>query len=133
MKDAQWKPYWSDNLVLYGLGWLGTYSKIEAFDEFRRPFEKTFVGWGDGEIDGITGVSADCKAGDGDYAFLHGWKMITGFHAKPFLGIEQTGKRVFMRECDWWRCSNEKIGESWCMLDTLHIALQLGRDIISEI
>ena len=59
--------------------------------------------------------------------------MTTGVDAKPFLGIEQTGKRIFMRECDWWRCSNEKIVESWCMLDTLHIALQLGRDIISEI
>ena len=73
---------------------LGTYFTIEAFDEFQRPFEKNFAGWSDDKVDGITGVGADCKAGDGDYAFLHGWKMIAGVHAKPFLGIEQTGKPV---------------------------------------
>ena len=83
--------------------------------------------------EGISGVAADCKAGDGDYAFLHGWKMITGIHLKPFLGIEPTGNRVFMRDCDWWRCSNGKIVENWCVLDTLHIAVQLGRDIIEEL
>ena len=132
-KDAQWKPYWSNNMVWYGPGGLGTYSTIDAFDAFQRPFEKTFAGWGDGKEDGITGVSADCKAGDGEYAFLHGWKMITGVHVKPFLGIEPTGNRVFMRDCDWWRCSNGKIVENWCMLDTLHLALQLGRDVINEI
>ena len=120
-------------MVLYGLGRLGTYLKIEAFDEFRRPFEKTFAGWGDCNDDGITGVGADCKAGDRDYAFLHGWKMITGVHVKPFLGIAQTGNRVFMRDFDRWRCSNGKIFENWCMLETLHLALQLGRDIRSEI
>ena len=120
-------------MVWYGIGGLGTYSTIEAFDEFQRPFEKTFAGWSDGKVDGITGLGADCKAGDGDYAFLHGWKMITGVNAKPFLGIEQTGKRVFMRDCDWLRWSNGKIVENSCMLDTLHLALQLGRDVISEI
>ena len=78
-------------------------------------------------------MGADCKAGDGDYAFLHGWKMITGIHVKPFLGIEPTGTRIFMRDCDWWRCTNGKIIENWCMLDTLHLVLQLGRDVISEI
>ena len=29
-KDAQWKPYWSDNMVCYGPGGLGTYSTIKA-------------------------------------------------------------------------------------------------------
>ena len=132
-EDAQWKPYWSDNMVWYGPGGLGTYATIDAFDVFQRPFEKTFAGWGDGKADGISGVAADCNAGDGDYAFLHGWKMITGVHVKTFLGIEPTGNRVFMRDCDWWRCSNGKIVENWCMLDTLHLALQLGRDVISEV
>jgi len=94
---------------------------------------KSFDGWGDGKEDGISGVGADCKAGDGDYAFLHGWKMITGVHVNPFLGIEPTGNRVFMRDCDWWRCSNGKIIENWCMLDTLHLVKQLGVNVIEEL
>lgn len=132
-EDAQWKPYWHDNMVWYGPGGLGSYTTINAFDSFQRPFEKMFSGWGDGQEDGISGVGADCKAGDGNYAFLHGWKMITGIHVKPFLGIEPTGNRVFMRDCDWWRCANGKIVENWCMLDTLHLVLQLGRDVLDEI
>ena len=48
-------------------------------------------------------------------------------------GIEPTGKRVYMRDCDWWRLSENKILENWCMVDTLHLALQLGRDVIEEI
>ena len=59
--------------------------------------------------------------------------MITGVHVKPFLEIEQTGNLVFMRDCNWWRCSNGKIVENCCMLDTLHLALQLGRNIISDL
>ena len=52
--------------------------------------------------------------------------MITGVHVNPFLGIAPTGNRVFMRDCDWWRCSKGKIVENWCMLDTLHLVNSLG-------
>ena len=120
-------------MVWYGPGGLGTYFTIDAFIEFQRPFEKTFVGLVDGKDDGITGVGVDCKVRDGDYAFMHDQKMITGVHAKPFLGIEQTGNRVFMHDFDRWRCSKGKIVENWCMFYTLHLALHLGRDVISEI
>lgn len=56
-----------------------------------------------------------------------------GVHAKPFLGIEQTGKRVFLRDFDWWRCSNGKIVENLYIFDSLRLALQLGGYDISEI
>lgn len=75
----------------------------------------------------------DCKAGGGDYAFFSGWPTITGVHVKPFMGILPEGQRIFMRDCDWWRCKDGKIVENWCMVDTLHLAQQLGRDVITEI
>lgn len=131
-KDAAWRPYWDDRMVWYGPGGLGTYVTVGAFDAFQRPFESTFEGWGDGKEAGISDVRANCKAGDGEYAFLHGWRMITGVHVKPFLGLEPTGKRVFMRDCDWWRCENGKIVENWCMLDIPHVLLQLGYDLFAE-
>lgn len=132
-KDEAWRPYWDDRMVWYGPGGLGTYATVEGFGTFQRPFEKTFDGWGDGSEVGITGVGANCKAGDGEYAFLHGWPMITGVHVGPFLGLAPTGKRVFMRDCDWWRCENGKIIENWCMLDIPHVLLQLGYDLFEEI
>ena len=47
--------------------------------------------------------------------------------------ISHTNKRIYMRDCDWWRCKDGKILENWCMVDTLDLVLQLGRDVIAEI
>ena len=132
-EDKAWRPYWSDNMVWYGPGGFGTYATVDAFEAFQVPFEKCFQGWGDGQNEGLSGIGSSCKAGDGNYAFLSGWPQITGIHVRPFLGIEPTGKRVYMRDCDWWRCENGTIIENWCMLDTLHLALQLGRDVLAEV
>jgi len=131
--DEAWRPFWDDRMVWYGPGGLGSYATLKAFAAFQRPFELTFDGWGDGQEEGISGVGSDCKAGDGDYAFLHGWRQITGVHAGPFLGLEPTGKRVFMRDCDWWRCKDGKIVENWCMLDIPHLLMQLGYDLFGEL
>ncbi|MEM9578153.1 MAG: ester cyclase [Pseudomonadota bacterium] len=131
--DAAWRPYWHDDMFWFGPGGFGTYVTVDAFHDFQVPFEQTFEGWGDGRPDGIEGVGVACKAGDGDYAFLSGWPAITGVQVKPFMGIETTNHRVYLRDCDWWRCKDGKIVENWCMVDTLHLAMQLGRDVIAEI
>lgn len=131
--DQSWRPYWDDRMVWYGPGGLGSYTTVDAFAAFQTPFEDTFEGWGDGKEAGITGVGSNCKAGDGDYAFLCGWPQITGVQVKPFLGLPATGKRVYMRDCDWWRCADGKIIENWCMLDIPHVLLQLGYDLFAEI
>lgn len=128
-----WHQYWDDRMVWYGPGGLGSYATTAAFADFQTPFENTFEGWGDGKEAGITGVGSNCKAGDGDYAFLCGWPQITGVHVKPFLGLAPTGKRVFMRDCDWWRVADGKIIENWCMLDIPHVLLQLGYDVFAKI
>ena len=125
-EDEAWRPFWDGQMVWYGPGGLGSYATVDAFAQFQSPFEQTFEGWGDGQEAGFTDVGSNCKAGDGDYVFLHGWRQITGVHVDPFLGLEPTGKRVFMRDCDWWRCENGKIIENWCMLDIPHVLLQLG-------
>ncbi|WP_114283736.1 ester cyclase [Candidatus Halocynthiibacter alkanivorans] len=132
-KDQTWRPYWDARMVWYGPGGLGSYATVDDFANFQSPFEDTFEGWGDGKDAGITGVGSNCKAGDGDYAFLCGWPQITGVQVKPFLGIEATGKRVYMRDCDWWRCADGKIIENWCMLDIPHVLMQLGYDLFAEI
>ena len=131
--DRSIESYWDRKMVWYGPGGLGTYSTFNSFESFQVPFEKTFKGWGDGKKEDISGVGSNCKAGDGNYVFLCGWPQITGVHVKNFLGIETTNKRIYMRDCDWWRCKDGKILENWCMVDTLDLVLQLGRDVIAEI
>jgi predicted ester cyclase len=131
--DEAWRRYWDDRMVWYGPGGLGSYATVEGFAAFQRPFELTFDGWGDGQQDGFTDVGSNCKAGDGDYAFLHGWRQITGVHVRPFLGLAPTGRRVFMRDCDWWRVRNGKIIENWCMLDVPDVLRQLGYDLFAAV
>ncbi len=132
-EDAAWRQYWDEKMLWYGPGGFGSYATIDAFHDFQVPFEKTFEGWGDGRQDGISGVGIQCKSGDGNYAFLSGWPAITGIQRQPFMGIDTTNTRIYLRDCDWWRCQNGKIMENWCMVDTLHLAKQLGRDVIEEI
>lgn len=102
--DAAWRPYWDDNMLWFGPGGFGSYMTVNAFQQFQTPFEQTFEGWGDGRAEGVSGVGVSCKAGDGQYAFLSGWPAITGVHVKPFMGIAPEGKRIYLRDCDWWRC-----------------------------
>ena len=56
---------------------------------------------------------------------------------RPAMGIaskiSHTNKRIYMRDCDWWRCKDGNIIENWYMVDTLHLVHQLSRDILSEI
>ena len=132
-RDESWRPYWHERMVWYGPGALGSYHGLNAFRTFQRPFEETFEGWGDGAEAGFEGVGSNCKAGDGEYAFLHGWRQLTGVQVKPFLGLPATQKRVFMRDCDWWRCTDGKIIENWCMLDIPHVLMQLGYDLFDEV
>jgi predicted ester cyclase len=132
-EDAAWRRYWDDRMVWYGPGGFGAYATVEAFEAFQVPFERSFEGWGDGQTEGLSGIGSSCKAADGNYAFLSGWPQITGVHVKTFLGIEPTGTRIYMRDCDWWRCENGKIIENWCMVDTLHLAFQLGQDVLAEV
>ena len=56
-------------------------------------------------------------------------------HAQPMAAFQvlATRKRVFMRDCDSWRCENGKILEKWCMLDIPHVLLQLVYDLFAEV
>lgn len=131
--DQAWRSDWHDRMVWYGPGGLGSYATLKGFSQFQRPFEETFEGWGEGAEAGHEGVGSNCKSGDGDYAFLHGWRQLTGVQVKPFLGLPATNKRVYMRDCDWWRIEDGKIIENWCMLDIPDVLMQLGYDLFAEV
>jgi len=56
-----------------------------------------------------------------------------GGFARPLFGIRPTGKRVFLREGDWWRRKDGKIIENGCMLDIAHVLVQLGYDLFADL
>ncbi|MCP5075826.1 MAG: hypothetical protein GY947_21360, partial [Rhodobacteraceae bacterium] len=69
----------------------------------------------------------------GDYVCSGGWPSLNAVQTKPFLGQPATGKRLFMRVCDWWRRDKDLLMENWVFVDIPHVLLQMGFDVFGEL
>ena len=126
--DEAWRPFWHDDMMWYGPAAFGTFIGKENFAGFQVPFENAFDGWSGGASNnGMTSHFA--RFADGDYIASGGWPSLTGVQTGSFLGVAPTGKRVFMRVCDWWRRADEALVENWVFVDIPHVLLQLGVDL----
>lgn len=126
--DEAWRPYWSEDMLWYGPAAFGSFVGIENFAGFQVPFEGAFQGWSGGAANnGMTVHFA--RFADGDYIASGGWPSLTGVQTGRFLGVAPTGKRVFMRVCDWWRREGDLLVENWVFVDIPHVLLQLGVDL----
>ncbi len=126
--DEAWRPFWSDDMLWYGPAAFGSFVGIENFAGFQVPFEGAFEGWSGGASNnGMTAHFA--RFADGDYICSGGWPSLTGVQKGRFLGVGPTGKRVFMRVCDWWRREGDLLVENWVFVDIPHVLLQLGVDL----
>ncbi|MGR3490521.1 MAG: ester cyclase [Shimia sp.] len=130
-EDEGWRPYWHPNMAWYGPGAFGSFLGIENFASFQVPFESQFEGWSGGsKNNGMTRHFT--RYGEGDYTCSGGWPSLTGVHVKPFLEQPVTGKRVFMRVCDWWRREGDLLVENWVFVDVPDVLRQLGRDVFES-
>ena len=130
-ENEEWRPYWHENMLWYGPGAFGSFVGIENFASFQVPFESAFEGWSGGSTgNGMT--SHFTRYGEGNYVCSGGWPSLTGVHVKDFLDQPATGKRVFMRVCDWWRREGDLLVENWVFVDIPHVLKQLGYDVFSN-
>ncbi|MEL7114373.1 MAG: hypothetical protein AAGP08_02075 [Pseudomonadota bacterium] len=130
-KDERWRPYWHENMMWYGPGAFGSFIGIENFASFQVPFEGAFSEWIGGAKPGSM-TKHFTRFGDGDYVCSGGWPSLNCVQVKPFLDQPSTGKRLFMRVCDWWRWEGDKLVENWVFVDIPHVLLQLGKDVLSD-
>ena len=127
-EDEAWRPYWHTDMLWYGPAAFGTFAGIENFAGFQVPFEGAFEGWSGGAAgNGMTRHFT--RFADGDYICSGGWPSLTGVQIGRFLGQEPSGKRLFMRVCDWWRHEGDLLVENWVFVDIPHVLLQLGLDL----
>ncbi len=130
--DEAWRPYWHENMMWYGPAAFGSFVGIENFAGFQRPFELAFDGWSGGAAqNGMTRHFT--RFGDGDYVCSGGWPSLTGVQSGRFLGQDPTGRRLFMRVCDWWRWEADRLVENWVFVDILDVLKQIGRDVLREL
>ncbi|MEM9426170.1 MAG: nuclear transport factor 2 family protein [Pseudomonadota bacterium] len=129
--DEAWRPYWHDDMLWYGPAAFGSFVGVDNFAGFQVPFEGAFEGWSGGAAN--NGMTAHfTRFADGDYICSGGWPSLTGVQTGRFLGVAPTGRRVFMRVCDWWRREGDLLVENWVFVDVPHVLLQLGVDLFAS-
>ncbi len=130
--DEAWRPYWHDDMLWYGPAAFGSFRGVENFAGFQVPFEQAFEGWSGGAAN--NGMTAHfTRFADGDYICSGGWPSLTGVQIRPFLDQPATGKRLFMRVCDWWRRAGDRLVENWVFVDIPHVLLQLEVDVFAAL
>jgi hypothetical protein len=131
-KDQAWRRYWHKDMLWYGPAAFGSFVGVENFADFQVPFEQTFSEWIGGAAPGSL-TRHFTRFADGDYICSGGWPSLNAVQVKPFLDQPATGKRLFMRVCDWWRRDEDLLVENWIFVDIPHVLLQMGLDIIEEL
>ncbi len=130
--DEAWRPYWHADMLWYGPAAFGSFAGIEDFAGFQVPFENTFSEW----IGGATSGSQTrhfTRFADGDYICSGGWPSLNAVQTGTFLGQPATGRRLFMRVCDWWRREGDLLVENWVFVDVPHVLLQMGYDVLADL
>ena len=130
-KDEAWRPYWHKDMRWYGPAAFGSFVGLENFAAFQVPFEQTFSEWIGGAMPGSE-TRHFARFADGDYICSGGWPSLNAVQTKQFLGQAPSGKRLFMRVCDWWRREGDLLVENWVFVDVLDVLLQMGYDLFSH-
>lgn len=131
-KNEAWRPYWHEDMLWYGPAAFGSFAGVENFAGFQVPFESAFSEWVGGSVPGSQ-TRHFARFADGDYIASGGCPSLNCVQVKPFLGQPATGKRLFMRVCDWWRREGDLLAENWVFVDIPHVLLQLDVNIFADL
>ncbi len=131
-EDEAWRPYWHNDMLWYGPAAFGSFAGVENFAGFQVTFEQTFSEWIGGSVPGSR-TRHFTRFADGNYICSGGWPSLNAVQTKPFLDQPATGKRLFMRVCDWWRRDQDLLVENWVFVDIPHVLLQMGFDVFGEL
>ncbi len=113
--------HFSKNFVWRGGAGPGTKTSLKEFqDGWQRPFLNAFK-------DKYTTI--DLILEDGDLVAAYG--TVEATHSGEFLGMEPTGKRIYLKYMDFWRFDESgSCVENWVHLDLIDVFRQMGRDLL---
>ncbi len=118
--------FWTEGFHWYGAAGIGTTRGMEDFRAHHQiPFLKAFPD--------RAGAGHYVRIGDGPYVVTGGWPSVTGTHRGEWLGIGPTGRAIEMRVMDFYRLEGSRIAENWVPIDILHIARQMGVDLLGRV
>ncbi|MEM9350123.1 MAG: ester cyclase [Pseudomonadota bacterium] len=116
---------WTDNMLWYGPGGIGTNYRWSGFvQDHRKPFLIAFPD--------RKGGHHFCRFGDSNFAAMGGWPSIHATWVADYLGVKATSGPITMRVMDFYRIEGGRLAENWVFIDLTELFLQAGRDIIAE-
>ncbi|MCH9779862.1 MAG: ester cyclase [Alphaproteobacteria bacterium] len=128
--------YWSDSMLWYGPGGIGSNYTVPGFiKDHRKPF---LTGFPD-RIGGLKLPNNPLRKnghyalfGDSNYVASGGWPSLIAHHRAPYNGIPAEDKEVLMRVMDFWRAENGKLIENWVLIDMVDLFRQMGVDVLAR-
>lgn len=129
--DPSWMAeYWTDDMLWYGPGLIGTAMGLPAFYRCHEtPWEQAFTIRGPRPTRENKHVT---RFGDGAFCSFTGWPSILATHSGDFLGLPPTMRDVDIRVMDFYHRRDDKLDENWVFIDMPHLLLQLGVDILPK-
>lgn len=116
---------WTDNMLWYGPGGIGSNYRWSGFvEDHRKPFLISFPD--------RKGGHHFCRFGDSHYAAMGGWPSIHATFEEDYLGVAATKGPITMRVMDFYRIENARLAENWVFIDLAELFVQAGRDVIEE-
>ncbi|MEO1000172.1 MAG: ester cyclase [Pseudomonadota bacterium] len=127
-KAMELDRFWHPKMAWYGPAGIGQTRGIAGF---RQAHQIPWLGaMPDRTVRDETPVHL---FGEGDFAGFTAWP---GLHATlsagTFLGLPGAGQEVEVRSLDFWRCEGGVLRENWVLVDILHMADQLGLDVLAR-
>lgn len=129
--DPSWMcEYWTDDMLWYGPGLIGTAMGLPAFYRCHEtPWEVAFTPRGPRPTRANKHVT---RFADGAFCSFTGWPSILATHTGDFLGMAPTMQDVTIRVMDFYHRRGDKLDENWVFIDMPHLFLQLGVDILPK-
>lgn len=119
------RGYWSEDMLWYGPGGIGSNYRWDGFvKDHRASFLTAFPD--------RRGGNHYCRIGDGDYAAVSGWPSMTMTHRGDYLGVPASGRALTLRVMDFYRCAQGRIAENWVLLDYMDLLAQMGVDLVAR-
>ncbi|MEM7346329.1 MAG: ester cyclase [Chloroflexota bacterium] len=131
LESMEQEHYWHPQFRWYGPCGIGTSRSLTEYQEFHQgPWLRAFPDRG-GPFEGSGRTMG--FFGEGMYAAGGIWDRPYATHTGDYLGYAPTGKRLTLRDFDWWRREGDLLVENWVPIDMIHLFYQLGIDLMARL
>lgn len=117
------EKYWHSDFIWYGPAAIGTTRGISGFRKHHQaPFLQAFPD---------RGINKTlCLVSHDNFVATGGWPHMYGTHTgEDWLGLPASGKKLYPRVIDFWRCEKGILKENWVAIDIPHLLDGMGIDI----